>query len=68
MQIIIQEVKCPMCGAEEIHPNGKHVLIRAFKVEDKGHWYSECLVCAGFYDKNLNPRKGGRDPTKNGWF
>jgi hypothetical protein len=66
MRIVVAEVKCPTCGAEEMHPDGKHVLIRGFKVETNGHWWSQCLVCAGFYDKNLVPVATG--DKQKGWF
>ncbi len=51
---------CPRCNAPEMHPNEDLLLIRAYKVESDGHWWSECLVCAsadgtatGGYDRDL---------------
>jgi Zn ribbon nucleic-acid-binding protein len=67
-KIIIKSVECPNCGAQEMHPSQDRLLIRGFKVTDEnGISYSQCLVCAGYYDSNLNytPEKG--DPEK-GWF
>jgi hypothetical protein len=64
--IVVKEVKCPKCGAEEMHPDGKHVLIRGFKVFHNGKWRSQCLVCAGGYDKDLNPVQ--EFDRNKGWF
>jgi hypothetical protein len=65
--IVVKDVSCPKCGAGEMHPDGKHVLIRGFKVCDaKGHWWSQCLVCAGGYDADLNPVK--EFDRNKGWF
>lgn len=75
------ELTCPTCGAKEIHPTYPHMaLIRGYKVGDaNGHWWSQCLVCAGYYDADLQPAEpmvkdeNGRnvpatyDPKK-GWF
>lgn len=59
-------LECPNCGAEEIHPSGKGFLIRAFKVSHDGrYWWSQCLVCAGYYDDKLKPT--GNEP-EGGWF
>lgn len=62
---------CPECTAPESHPReeGK-ILIRAFKVSDKeGRWWSQCLVCSGFYKDlktlELQPEKHDKD---KGWF
>lgn len=61
------ELHCPKCGAVEEHPDGLHIVIRGFKVESGGHWWSQCLRCSGFYDASLNetPEKHDRD---KGWF
>lgn len=68
MILTVSSVTCPNCGAEEMHPNGKVVLIRGFKVcDDNGHWWSQCLVCAGYYDKNLVYNNDAGDREK-GWF
>lgn len=65
--ITVQDVVCPNCGAGEMHPNGDMLLIRGFKVHMDGHWWSQCLVCAGYYDKDLNyDAEAGR--TDEGWF
>jgi len=73
--ITVKECKCPVCGANETHPEdaGKGILeqrllIRGFKVcDDNGHWWSQCLVCSGCYDKDLKPTPDNHDPNK-GWF
>lgn len=57
------ELTCPKCGAHEMHPDGGKLLIRAYKVDN----YSQCLVCAGYYDKDLNETPDNFDRTK-GWF
>ena len=68
MQIMVSDVKCPHCGAGEMHPNGETLLVRAFKVQtESGYWWSQCLVCAGYYDKDLNETRENFDPSK-GWF
>jgi hypothetical protein len=69
MRIVVREVKCPKCGAEEMHPNKAWVLIRGFKVHHSGKWWSQCLVCAGFYDKELKPVGETQPWDRNlGWF
>ena len=65
-------IQCPKCGAEEMHPDYYMLLIRANKVyDDEGCW-SQCLICAGYYE-----RKDPKDPgypidkmarLKGGWF
>jgi len=61
-------VRCPVCGSYESHPTEPRlILIRAFKVHDVGRWWSQCLVCAGHYDKNLVSTPENFDKTK-GWF
>ena len=70
---------CPECDAPEVHPNANAVLIRGYKVESKGLWWSECLVCAsaddtatGGYDCNLvwNPNEVFQRGSNNSaaWF
>lgn len=55
---------CPTCRAPEQHPRHKgKVLIRAYKVEDR----SQCLVCAGYYDREYNETPSNYDQGK-GWF
>lgn len=58
------ELRCPACGATEMHPTREdRVLIRGYKVDN----YSQCLVCAGYYDKDLNVVNEDFDRSK-GWF
>jgi hypothetical protein len=55
---------CPTCGASEDHPHRTdRVLIRGFKVDE----WSQCLVCSGYYDSDLNEQQHKHDPDK-GWF
>ena len=62
------DLRCPRCGAQEVHPTlPDSVLIRGFKVHHAGHWWSQCLVCAGYYDANLVSTPATYDPKK-GWF
>jgi predicted nucleic-acid-binding Zn-ribbon protein len=61
------ELKCPHCGAEELHPTKYMLLIRGYKVKHSGYWWSQCLVCAGFYDEDLNYTEEAGDRNK-GWF
>jgi hypothetical protein len=50
-----------------MHPDGDKLLIRGYKVSDsEGHW-SQCLVCAGYYDENLNVIDLAARP-EGGWF
>lgn len=60
---------CPICGAEEDHPTDKDkILVRGYKITDKeGNIWSQCLVCSGGYDKDLNWNEKSHDPEK-GWF
>lgn len=54
---------CPRCGAPEMHPDGDKVLIRGYKVDHD----SQCLVCSGYYDDDLNvPDLHAK--TSGGWF
>jgi len=67
MEEIDMEVKCPKCGAHEMHPNKNLLLLRVCKVLQKGAWWSQCLVCAGYYDVDLNETPDSFDTLK-GWF
>lgn len=59
---------CPTCGAEEMHPDGDKILIRGFKIgDDSGYWWSQCLVCAGYYTKDLKVIDEKMKP-EGGWF
>jgi hypothetical protein len=75
MRIKVSNVTCPKCGAGEMHPDGDKLLIRAFKVcHDDGHWWSQCLVCAGYYNPDLTSKPIGKDglnpdfDRSAGWF
>lgn len=58
---------CPNCGNHEMHPDGKHCLIKAFKVQMDDGWHSQCLVCSGYYDTSLNETPENHQRNK-GWF
>jgi len=59
---------CPTCGASEEHPYDKDkILIRGAKIFDEDGAWSQCLVCSGYYDHNLNEQPEKHDPEK-GWF
>ena len=59
---------CPTCGASECHPySTEKILIRGAKHFDSSGAWSQCLVCSGYYDLNLNEQPDKHDPEK-GWF
>jgi hypothetical protein len=66
--IRVSAVRCPRCGATEMHPNGRWLLIRGFKVHDRGRWWSQCLVCAGYYNSDLTLAGSEWDRPDGGWF
>jgi len=53
---------CPSCGVEELRGDG-NLNMRMFKNSSDGCLWSQCLVCAGYYDTP-------RDPNfkEQGWF
>ena len=63
----LKVVQCPNCGSGEMHPTKDQLLVRALKVHDKAGWWSQCLVCAGYYDSKLNHTPDCGDPAI-GWF
>lgn len=71
---VVSSITCPTCGNGEIHPTlmaeyGPKVLIRTFKVliDQARGWESQCLVCSGYYDKDLNETPENHNPEL-GWF
>ena len=71
--MVIQEIKCPKCGAEEtfINKAGKELLlIRGYKVHDNGRWWSQCLVCSGYYPdpNNLEISNENYNTDNAYWF
>jgi len=67
--VVKDDLRCPKCGATEMHPDGKHVVIRGFKVEmGDGHWWSQCLRCAGYYNADLSEYDNNAGDSKKGWF
>ena len=74
IQITVGDVQCPTCGAGEMHPHDegkpfgqRRILIKGFKVHHSDHWWSQCLVCSGYYDEDLNEQPEEHDGDK-GWF
>jgi len=63
----MKELVCPNCGAHEMHPDGGKLLIRGKKVYRNGKWWSQCLVCAGYYDLDLVYHENWGE-EKEGWF
>lgn len=63
------ELTCPSCGATEMHPTEDQLLIRGYKYSDKrGHW-SQCLVCAGYYNNIKELKETPENFAKDkGWF
>jgi len=51
-----------------MHPDGKRLLIRADKVCVRGRWLSQCLVCSGYYDAQLNETVPDQHDRSKGWF
>jgi hypothetical protein len=66
--IFVKELTCPVCGAKEVHSNGTHVHIRGFKVHDQNHWWSQCLVCSGGYDRINGAYTHANHDGNKGWF
>ena len=69
MKVTITNIlSCPRCGHEENHPTFRDaVLIRGHKVYRNG-WWSQCLVCSGYYDPvTLRVTEHNHNP-KTGWF
>jgi|WetSurSiteA1Bulk_404760.scaffolds.fasta_scaffold43248_1 hypothetical protein len=72
--------RCPTCGSLEMHPTEDALLVRFYKVFDRDGSWSQCLVCAGYYNPKtleVNPSIGkdkyGRDipqgyDENKGWF
>jgi hypothetical protein len=62
-------ITCPTCGASEMHPDGMHLLIKAYKVCDRlGRWGSQCLVCAGYYNIKLEVTSNAFNSKKGWWW
>ena len=73
VKVIVRGLKCPTCKSPEAHPTDESkVLIRGYKVHDEGMWWSQCLVCAGYYDENLVPLPLNKSEQwakgDSGWF
>ena len=71
------ELQCPIHHVPEVNPETGRLFIRAYKVCDREHWWSQCLICSGFYavvdlmgshDKQtVEETPKNHDPNK-GWF
>lgn len=74
MRIIVTDsITCPRCGAGElVNPDAPitewHWQIRPNKVCDDKGWWSQCLVCAGYYDKPGGTYTHENGDPKKGWF
>ena len=73
--IVVEECRCPRCGAEGWHPADlgrpileRRVLVRGFKVHDGVKWWSQCLVCAGAYEPGSLEETPGSFDREMGWF
>jgi hypothetical protein len=60
---------CPTCGVSECHPfKESKICIRGYKVDN----FSQCLVCAGYYDPwtlEIIPKEQRRKSIEAyGWF
>ena len=65
---LLNGLQCPTCLVGEKHPNVEGwLLIRARVLWQDGQWLSHCLVCAGLWDKHLQPSLATYD-EKKGWF
>jgi len=68
MITVIDDLKCPICGAEEDHPDDGCIQIRGCKVHDQGRWWSQCLICSGGYDKIGGTFTEVNHDSAKGWF
>ena len=65
---ILNGVQCPVCLVGEQHPSqpsARLILVRV--LNDSGRWFSQCLVCAGLWDRDLRLSRKTFD-EKKGWF
>jgi len=66
---VVQDLSCPHCGADEMHPDETQLLIRAYKVcDEQGNWWSQCLVCAGYYSPLALTPTPEKYQAEKGWF
>lgn len=71
--VITDNLVCPNCGAGELNNPEAPVSewrwqIRPHKVADQHGSWSQCLVCAGFYDKDRGTYDYNKGNPKKGWF
>lgn len=67
VKCFMRDIQCPNCGAYEMHPTEDKLLIRAYKITTRRGHGSQCLVCSGYYDKDLNETPENHEAGK-GWF
>jgi hypothetical protein len=71
---IVETIFCPVCNAPELAPphthwvEGAKFVIRAYKVELDGHWWSQCLRCSGAWNHDLTVYTPANHNPKKGWF
>lgn len=62
-------ITCPSCGCRELTDDGNQLHIRAYKVTTQdGLCWSQCLVCAGYYDKPNGQYVIENGVGRKGWF
>lgn len=64
------KLQCPVHHVPEVNPDTDKLFIRAYKVTDGGHIWSQCLICSGFYqiqDGAVVETPHNHNPNK-GWF
>lgn len=62
-------MECPTCGAPEVHPTMEGmVVIRGWKVQQNGAWWSQCLRCSGGYTTDLSEFRQETHNPNAGWF
>lgn len=54
MNIVVNECRCPRCGAPEVNPATGLLLVRGSKVHDGIEWCSHCLWCHCWYGEDTN--------------
>lgn len=63
MGITVQDVVCPVCGAQEVNEETGLLNIRGYKVGDRHGWWSHCLL-----DHGLRELDGREVEVKDLWF
>lgn len=65
---LLNATQCPACLVGENHPSlkGERLIMVRF-LEHDGKCYSQCLVCAGFWNEELKATPANYNEQK-GWF